>query len=124
MSVRVAVTVGLPREDVERRWASRSDALREATVTFKDAPGDRGTEIHAELPEPRGGKVGELVQKVAGTEPRAKLKDELRRFKQLAETGEVPRSEGMPSGEQVQGKLKPRPAQPLSDDELHKAGAR
>ena len=123
MSVRAAVTVNLPREEVERRLATASETLRQATVTCRAAPGDRGTEIHAELPDARGGRVGELVQKVAGTEPKARLKDELRRFKQLAETGEIPRSEGTPAGEDARRKLKQRPARPLTEDELSKVGA-
>ena len=55
-------------------------------------------------------------------EPLAKAKDELRRFKQLVETGEVPRSEGAPEGEPAERKLKQRPAQPLDESELEKAG--
>jgi uncharacterized membrane protein len=92
-------------------------------VTFRDAPGDRGTEIHVALPReaPRN-KLGEVVQKVAGSASLAKVKDELYRFKQLVETGEVARSEGSPEGERAERKLKQRPAQPLKESELEKAG--
>jgi hypothetical protein len=50
------------------------------------------------------------------------VKDDLRRFKQVVETGIVPRSEGSPEGELAERKLKQRPAQPLDDSELEKAG--
>jgi uncharacterized membrane protein len=118
-----AITVGRPREEVERLW--RSAEHPEGSVTFKDAPGDRGTEIHVDLEgRTKGGKLGETVQKVVGTAPLAKVKDDLRRFKQQVETGEVPRSDSTPEGERAERKFKQRPAQPLADDELEKAGSR
>jgi hypothetical protein len=51
------------------------------------------------------------------------VKDDLRRFKQLVETGEIPRSDAAPEGERAERKLKQRPAQPLDDAEFEKAGA-
>jgi len=92
-------------------------------VKFVDAPGDRGTEIHVDLNESApGGKLGEMVQKLTGSEPLAKVKDDLRRFKQLVETGEITRSDASPEGELLERKLKERPAQPLAESELEKAG--
>jgi uncharacterized membrane protein len=121
---KAAITVMLPRDDVERRWQLAdhgSDVI--GTVTFKDAPGDRGTEIHVEIDEDaRPGKIGEAVQKVRGDEPLANAKDTLRRFKAKLETGEVPRSEAAPEGELAERKIKKRPAQPLDESELEKAG--
>jgi len=125
MRAKAAITVYRPRDEVERRWREAEHDLPDAAVTFQDAPGDRGTEIHVDLEhEPRGGKVGELVTKLVATEPRAKAMDELRRFKQLVETGEIARSDGTPEGEAAERKLKQRPAQPLEDSELEKAGLR
>ena len=63
-----------------------------------------------------------MVGKLAGSEPLAKVKDDLRRFKQHAETGEVSRSDGTPEGERAERKLKQRPAQPLKDEERAKVG--
>lgn len=128
MSQKAAVTVIRPREDVERLWRDpqyRPPDVDGAgmTVRFVDAPGDRGTEIHVHvLKRAPGGQLGEAVQKVLGTEPLAKLKDELRRFKQRVETGEIPRSDGTPGGESLESKLRQRPAQPLAQDELRKVG--
>ena len=127
MNARAAITVYRPREDVERLWKSPEhrdgwiDDL-DPTVTFKDAPGDRGTEVHVELPD-GGGVLSQLTQRLAGAPREAKVKDELRRFKQRVETGIVPRSEGAPEGERAERKLKQRPAQPLDESELAKAGA-
>ena len=120
---RAAITVNKPREEVQRRWTERRSSFSEAgdsTVTFKDAPGGRGTEIHVEVDGP--GKLGQMAQKLTGSEPLAKAKDDLRRFKQLIETGEVPRSDATPDGELAERKLKQRPAQPLDESELEKAG--
>ncbi len=128
MARRAATTVHLPRGEVERLWQSSAHRPEyidgaDAAVTFADAPGDRGTEIHVDLARgTRGSRLGELVQGVAGAALLAKVKDDLRRFKQRVETGLVPRSEGSPEGELAERKLKQRPAQPLSDDELQKAG--
>ncbi|HEX8122555.1 MAG TPA: hypothetical protein VF549_14950 [Solirubrobacteraceae bacterium] len=121
---KAAITINKPRDEVQRLWESADHGSRiEGAVTFSDAPGDRGTEMHVEFGDgARGGKIGEIVQKVAGTEPLAKAKDELRRFKQRVETGEIARSEGMPQGESLEGKPAERPAQPLEESELQEAG--
>src|SRR3954453_15749331 len=130
MSSRPAITVNRPRDEVERRWRSDEHGPAyvhdaDAAVTFKEAPGDRGTEIHVDLEgATKGGKLGEVVQKLVGSAPLAKVKDDLRHSKQRVETGEVPRSDGSPEGEQAERKLKQRPAQPLEDSELEKAGVR
>ena len=123
MSSKAAITVNRPREEVQRLFQGSEHRPEGASVTFKDAPGDRGTEIHVDLERTsKAGKLGEAVQKVTGSEPLAKVKDQLRRFKQQVETGEVPRSDGAPEGERAERKLKQRPAQPLDGSELEKAG--
>jgi hypothetical protein len=98
-----AITVLGARAEVEGRWHSSGE--RPESATFRDAPGDRGTEIHVET-----GKPWAL----------AKAKEELRRFKQQFETGETPRSDGAPDGDRVERLLKQRPAQPLTDTEREK----
>jgi uncharacterized membrane protein len=128
MSSKASVTVLGSPEEVRRRWQEeglRPDYIesREAAVSFKPAPGDRGTEIHVDLEQTApGGKLGEMLMKLTGKEPLAKVKDDLRRFKAQFETGEIPRSDGTPEGELAERKLKQRPAQPLKEDELEKVG--
>ena len=128
MSPRAAITINRPLEELQQLWQSsehRPEYVQnaDAAVTFKPAPGDRGTEIHVDLEaHAPGGKVGEIVQKLVGSAPLAKVKDDLRRFKQYVETGEVPRSDGTPEGETAERKLKQRPAQPLKDSELEQVG--
>ena len=128
MNSRTAITVNRPRDEVERLWHSTEhrpayvdDA--DAAVTFKDAPGDRGTEIHVDLEgSTPGGKLGEVVQKLVGSDPLPKIKDDLRHFKQRVETGVIVRSDGTPEGELAERKLDQRPAQPLEERELAQVG--
>jgi uncharacterized membrane protein len=119
MSRHAAITIRRPRNEVRELWESSDLAFE--SVTFADAPGDRGTEIHVDVDE--SGRLAELAGKLTGSDPLAEAKDELRRFKQVAETGEIARSDGTPEGELAKRKLKQRPAQPLEESELDKAGA-
>ncbi|MDQ3724532.1 MAG: hypothetical protein M3335_01360 [Actinomycetota bacterium] len=128
MSSKASVTVLGSLDEVQKRWQDdeyRPDYIDsvDAAVSFRKAPGDRGTEIHVDLEQTApGGKLGEMLMKLSGKEPLAKVKDDLRRFKARFETGEIPRSDGTPEGELAERKLKQRPAQPLEQDELEKAG--
>jgi uncharacterized membrane protein len=130
MTSKAAITVHRSGEEVQRLWQSseyrpHSIDAADAAVTFKAAPGGRGTEIHVDLGAgPPGGKIGELVQGVFGVAALPKVKDDLRRFKQHVETGEIPRSDAVPEGELAERKLKQRPAQPLDDSELKEVGSR
>jgi len=121
MLVRKAVTINRPREVVEHAWATASE-LREtvldahAQVSFADAPGDRGTELRVEFLEaPRAGDLGAAVLKLAGNDLATELADDLRRFKQLVETGEVVRSDSTPEGHLLAAHMKQRPAHPLEE---------
>jgi uncharacterized membrane protein len=119
MSERAAITVNRSPEEVQRLWPEQQPrfiAEAGANVEFKPAPGDRGTEIYVEVAE------GGLLEKLFGTARLAKVKDELRHFKQRVEAGEVARSDGTPEGESVERKLKQRPAQPLGERDREKAG--
>jgi uncharacterized membrane protein len=91
-------------------------------VRFTPAPGDRGTEVHVTLRyDMPGGKAGELVARYLGEDPRQQLDDDLRRFKQMVETGEVVRSDGAPEGKRARHEFPQHPARPLSSDELAEA---
>jgi uncharacterized membrane protein len=97
-------------------WRSlpEADVANWGTVRFVAAPGDRGTEVHVELGyRPPAGKLGATIAKLFGEEPATQLADDLRRFKQVIETGEVVVSEGSPRGHELAQQLKQRPAQPL-----------
>jgi uncharacterized membrane protein len=125
MTQKAAVTVNRPPDEIRQLWAGaeyRPEYIHgaDAAVSFRDAPGDRGTEIHVGLERDLPG--GRLVQKLVTSAQLAKVKDDLRRFKQHVETGEIPRSESTPQGESAERKFDQRPAQPLSEAELAKVG--
>jgi uncharacterized membrane protein len=129
MTSKAAITIHKPREDVQRQWNSSEYGPRYAeaaeAVVFKDAPGDRGAEIHVDLGQSGpAGKVSEAVRSLFGSAPLPKVKDDLRHFKQQLETGEIPRSDASPEGERAERKLKQRPAQPLERSELEEVGVR
>jgi uncharacterized membrane protein len=91
----------------------------EGAVRFVPAPGGRGTEVHVTLRyEMPGGKLGQAVARYFGEDPHQQLDDDLRRFKQVAETGEVVRSEGAPGGKRARQEFPQHPAQPLTRDEI------
>ncbi|RKR92487.1 putative membrane protein [Micromonospora pisi] len=84
-------------------------------VSFVPVPGNRGTEVRVELAyAPPGGAVGRAVARLFGEEPGQQVRDDLRRFKQVIETGEVVRSEGSPQGTGTRHLMMQHPAQPLA----------
>ena len=121
MDAKAVITVNRSPEEVQRLWQDpeyRSGYIEglDTRVEFNPAPGDRGTEIHITLgARGPGGKLGETAAKLTGALPLAKVKDELRRFKQQIETGEIARSDGTPEGESAERKFKQRPAQPVEE---------
>ncbi|WNZ45975.1 SRPBCC family protein [Leptolyngbya boryana CZ1] len=80
-------------------WASAENAEvnNSGFVRFSSAPGDRGTEVKVVLEyDIPGGRVSAAIAKLFGEEPEQQIGDELRRFKQLMEAGEIATTEGQP----------------------------
>jgi uncharacterized membrane protein len=91
-----------------------ADVENSGTVRFVKAPGDRGTEIHLEMHYAiPGGPLGVAVAKLFGEEPNQQVRDDLRRFKQVMETGEVVLSDGSPEGTRAIRLARQRPAHPM-----------
>ena len=89
------------RENERLAWRSLPDAdvQNEGEVRFREAPGDRGTEITVSLTyHPPGGALGVAVAKLFGREPYQQIGEDLNRFKQRQETGEIATIKGQPSG--------------------------
>lgn len=81
-------------------WASieGADVDNSGFVRFKPAPGDRGTEVKVVIEyNPPGGVLGSVLAKLFGEEPEQQIGDELNRFKQLMEAGEIATTEGQPA---------------------------
>lgn len=80
-------------------WKSVDEAQvpNAGSVHFAEAPGGRGTEVKVVLDyQPPAGKVGRLVARLFGEEPGQQVREDLRRFKAVMETGEAPTTEGQP----------------------------
>jgi uncharacterized membrane protein len=102
-----------PGELIAWRSVEGSDVDHSGMVRFVDAPGGRGTEIHVTIHvKTPAGRPGLMVAKLLGEEPTVQVKDDLRRFKQIMEVGEIVRSEGSPEGPFSRRHLEQRPAQP------------
>ncbi len=87
-------------------WNSVADAEIDNSgfVRFQAAPPGRGTEVKVVLEyNPPGGIVGAAFAKLFGEEPEQQLGDDLRRFKQLMEAGEIATTEGQSSGRGREG---------------------
>jgi uncharacterized membrane protein len=82
-------------EDVPGRrlvWKSEegADVDNAGFVEFKQAPGERGTEVRVQISfkAPMGG-LGRMIAGWMQKDPHIQAKRDLRRFKQLMETGEI-----------------------------------
>lgn len=66
------------------------DVPNAGAVNFSDAPGGRGTVVRVTLDyEPPAGRLGLLLSHILTEEPEQQIREDLRRLKQLIETGEI-----------------------------------
>jgi uncharacterized membrane protein len=84
----------ITRDDPGRLIAWRSlegaSVRNSGQVEFLDSPDARGTVVRVTLTyDPPAGTVGKLIAKLFQKEPKVQARQDLRRFKQLMETGEV-----------------------------------
>ena len=88
------------RDEPGRRIAWRSiggESDNAGEVIFESSPGGRGTLVTV-LQEFRMGKLTSAWQTIVGRNPKQAVIENLRHFKALAETGEIPRTQGQPHG--------------------------
>jgi len=90
----------IPNELIGWRTLENADVVSEGSVRFRPADSGRGTEVHVKLQyDAPAGKVGAAIAWLFGHEPSQQIREDLRRFKQLLETGEVPTTKGQPRGQ-------------------------
>jgi uncharacterized membrane protein len=100
----------VPNELIAWRSLEGADVYNEGSVRFQPAPGGRGTEVRVELTyEPPGGVIVSKLASLLRREPGQQVADDLRRFKQVMETGDIVLSDATLFG-------RPHPGQP--PDEL------
>jgi uncharacterized membrane protein len=91
-------------EDIENeliRWQSveGSQIATTGSIQFRPAPGNRGTEIRVLMTyDPPGGQLGAAIANLFGASAEMEIKQDLRRFKQIIETGELSTTSGQPRG--------------------------
>jgi uncharacterized membrane protein len=82
-------------------WRTVDDAAitHAGVVRFAPGTGGRGTRIQVDLDYAAPlGKAGMRLAQLMGEEPSLQVAQDLRRFKQLIETGEIPTTAGQPAG--------------------------
>ncbi|HEX3822139.1 MAG TPA: SRPBCC family protein [Candidatus Sulfotelmatobacter sp.] len=88
------------KDEPGRRIAWRSvggESDNAGEVVFEPSPGGRGTMVTV-LQEFRMGKLVSTWETIVGRNPKQAVIENLRHFKALAETGEIPRIQGQPHG--------------------------
>jgi uncharacterized membrane protein len=92
------VTDDQPSSLIAWKSTEQSQIETEGRVEFSDAPPGRGSIVRLEIRyDPPAGKLGRAIAKLFQREPNIQARRDLRRFKQLIETGEVTTNAG-PSG--------------------------
>ena len=88
-----------PNELISWKSLDGSDVDTAGSVHFRELPHNRGTEVRVVLKyDPPAGKLGTAVARLVGKSPDAQIRADLRRFKQIMETGEIPTTHGQPHG--------------------------
>jgi uncharacterized membrane protein len=96
-----------PGEEIAWRSLPGSRISNSGRVRFRGAPGSRGTEVGVEMSyHIPAGRVGSTAAWLFGVHPDQQLREDMRRFKQVFETGEIARSDAS------EGFMGMRPGQP------------
>jgi len=84
------VTEDDPNRLIAWRSLPGADVDNHGRVRFRAAPGNRGTELEVDIHyAPPGGAVGAKLASLFHAEPGQQVRDDLRTFKQVLETGEL-----------------------------------
>lgn len=93
------ITADRPGEELAWRTLDDSGAANAGSVKFESAPAGRGTIVRVSLHySPLGGALGAGLVRLLGHDPQSRIREDLRRFKQVLETGEIPTTRGQPTG--------------------------
>lgn len=89
----------VPSQQLGWRTLPGAEIDHAGVVRFAPGIGERGTTVEVDLSYRAPlGKAGSRIAKLFGEEPSQQIDDDLRRFKQLIETGEIPTTVGQPAG--------------------------
>jgi len=83
----------VPGESIAWSTTDEAEVPNSGRIEFHDTTNGRGTQVTVNIVyDPPVGKLGKAVAKLFGREPTIQARQDLRRFKQLMETGEIPTS--------------------------------
>jgi uncharacterized membrane protein len=89
----------VPGERIAWKAGAKAEVPNAGVVRFEPATGGRGTIVRIRMHyRPPAGELGSMVAHLLGEAPELQARHDLRRFKQVLETGEVPTTAGQPSG--------------------------
>jgi uncharacterized membrane protein len=89
----------VPGELIAWKTLGDSDVHSAGSVRFVSSRSGRGTEVKVVMDYlPPGGRFGRVIAFLLGRDPAQQIKNDLRRFKQLMETGEIADVKGQPAG--------------------------
>lgn len=89
----------VPGEMIAWRSMPGADVDNAGSVWFREAPAGRGTEVKVELQyNPPAGALGAVFASFWGKEPGQQIQEDLHRLKAMLEAGEIPTTEGQPTG--------------------------
>jgi uncharacterized membrane protein len=88
-----------PNQMISWRSIEGADVDNAGSVHFRPSASGRGTVVKVSLKyDPPAGKLGAAVAWLTGEEPSVQVEEDLRRFKRLMETDEIPTIEGQSAG--------------------------
>ncbi len=97
------VTEDIPEKRIAWRSLPGAQIENEGVVNFTTSPGNRGTEVKVRIVyRPPAGSAGIMLSKLFGAQPNMVVLEDLRRFKQIMEAGEIPTTRGQISGRERQ----------------------
>jgi uncharacterized membrane protein len=85
------ITADEPGELIAWQSEEGASVRNSGQVQFRDSPEGRGTVVTVTLAyDPPAGSIGKLIATLFQKEPKIQARQDLRRFKQLMESGEIP----------------------------------
>jgi uncharacterized membrane protein len=94
----------IPNQLISWKSSPGAQIENEGQVSFYTVPGNRGTAVKVRIVyQPPAGSAGIMISKLFGDQPSMVVLEDLRRFKQIMEAGEIPTTKGQPSGRERKG---------------------
>ena len=89
----------VPNQVIGWRSIEGSDVVSAGSVNFDEAGPGRGTHVRVRLQySPPGGRIGAAVARLLGRDAATEIREDLQRFKQIVESGEMSSTEGQTHG--------------------------